>query len=159
MTQAEAVGQCGPGFVPAPEDQCNDKFWYNSIPDLAGHPLSDAWRINKTWMRGSQLQKFYTAIVLTNRDKTQWTAPEADCNHGVCHLHPNGHHPPSGRKKRYVEIMQLHCCDDVKRARSETERVFVQVQVALLYAKDNGGDWDEQRIAELAVRAVNGALR
>lgn len=63
------------------------------------------------------------------------------------------------KKKRYVEIMKLHCCDDVKRARSETERVFVQVQVALLYAKDNGGDWDEQRIAELAVRAVNGELR
>lgn len=159
MSSGEALEQHKPDFVPAPEDQCDTKRWYNNIVDLYGHPVGGARRITKTWMRGDRLQKFYTAILLEEQDKTEWSAPEADCNHGVCHLHPNGHHPPSGVKKRYVEIMQLHCCDDVRKARSKTELVFALVQVDLLQAKENGGDWDEQRIAELAINAVGNALR
>ncbi|MCT6836863.1 MAG: hypothetical protein M3036_04325 [Bifidobacteriales bacterium] len=157
MLQGDALVQHEPDFVPAPEDQCDTKRWYNDIDDLYGNPMKDARRITKTWKRGPHLQKFYTAILLKKQGKDEWSAPEADCNHGVCHLHPNGHHPPSGVKKRYVEIMQLHCCDDVRKARSKTERVFALVELDLLQARENGGDWDEQRIAEFAVRAVDKA--
>lgn len=148
-----------PNFVPAPEDQCNTKRWYNNVVELDGHPVEGARRITMTWMRGDRLQKFYTAILLENQDRTEWSAPEVDCNHGVCHLHPNGHHPPSGVKRRYVEIMQLHCCDDVRKARLKTQLVFVPIQLRLSQARGNGGDWDEQRIAELAIDAVDEALR
>lgn len=141
-------------FAPAPSDQCEDKKWHNEVRDIYGHPIDDVWRIHATWKRGGVLQRFYTGFELTGRNQGKWSAPEIDCTHGLCHVHPNGHHPPSGNQERLIELMPLHSEKDVIDARNVADAVMTVVSVSLSSAKDDGGEWDEQRITELSVSAA-----
>lgn len=113
--------------------------------DIDGHPVSGARRIHVTWMRGGRLQKFYVAIELDS--PVHWCASEIDCNHGICHVHPNGHHPPSGEQRRSVEIMRLHHERDVLRARGASNEVIMSTIMDIC---GNGGEWSEGTIAEYA---------
>jgi len=155
MTRREAHERHESGFNPAPEDQCETKRWYSKVNDVYGHPLN-ALRIYKTWKCGPVLQKFYTGVSLLSDDDVEsgWSAAEVDCNHSVCHMHPTGHKPPSGEKRRYIEIMRLGCCEDVKKARAKTQLIFCGIEPALGFARKEGGGWDEERVAEIAVRAI-----
>lgn len=115
-------------FKPA-SDSKRDKTIYTPIKGLDGLP-TEARIIHVEWKKGSELQKFYGCIQvgydpdavgsidvpdddvdddMSDRQDGRhgWRGAEVDCTHGVCHIHPNGHYPPSGVPEPKIPIKRL----------------------------------------------------
>ena len=141
-------------FEPAPEAECNQKTWTSQVMDLYGHPVTGVRQRHSTWMRGGELQKFFQALEIEVDKDSVISAPEIDCNHSMCHVHPNGHHPPSGHQHPLIKVMDLFTVDDVRFAREISSGILESTVIDVLV---NGGEWNEQTVSEGAIRSAGGA--
>lgn len=142
--------------MPADPKECNERKWHQHLVDLDGHPISTARKQYITWKRGTKLQKFFSCIEIYLPSGEVWQAPEIDCNHGLCHIHPNGHYPPSGKKENIIEIMHLSKQEDVAQARAAADAI---IGLTALNICVSGGDWDEERIVKFAKSNTSDATR
>lgn len=141
-------------FEPAPESACHQKTWISNVMDLSGHPVANVRQRHSTWMRGGELQKFFQTLEVDLENGEVMHAPEIDCEHAMCHVHPNGHHPPSGQQLRLIKIMDLFSVDDVRLARELAGCVLENTVINVLI---NGGEWNEQSVSEGATRSAGTA--
>jgi hypothetical protein len=141
-------------FEPAPESECDQKAWFSNATDLYGHPIANVRQRHSTWKRGGELQKFFQALEVDLDREHTMHAPEIDCNHAMCHVHPNGHQPPSGEQKALIKIMDLFDVEDVRLARELASGVLENTIINVLI---NGGEWNERTVSEGATRSANEA--
>lgn len=141
-------------FVPASESECNVKTWYTSAVDLSGRPLLNVQQRYTTWMQGGNLQKFHAALEVESEFEGKFQAPEVDCNHHMCHVHPNGHHPPSGKQVPLIKVMDLFTSADVRSARGIGSCILEMTIIKLLI---NGGVWNERAVSAEATRSAHEA--
>ena len=142
-------------FEPAPEAECDHKAWFSQVEDLYGHPLENVRERHSTWMRGGELQKFFQALEIDSDGNVVLNAPEIDCNHSMCHMHPNGHHPPSGQQQQLIKLMDLFNVRDVRYARELASYILERTIIDVL---SNGrGEWNEQTVSSGATRSANQA--
>ena len=141
-------------FKSAPEQECDSRSWYSLADDLQGHPIDGVRQKYAVWMRGGVLQKFFAALEIQSERYGNFQAPEIDCDHAMCHMHPNGHHPPSGIQEPLIKIKDLHTADDVRLSRRLASLILEQT---IFYVYLNGGEWDERTISISATRSAREA--
>ena len=141
-------------FSPAPESECNQKKWVSNAVDLLGRPIENVKQRHCTWMRGGELQKFFAALEVVLDGGNVMQAPEIDCDHSMCHVHPNGHHPPSGRRCPLIKVMDLFGAEDVRLARGLATCMLEETVISVLI---DGGEWNERAVSEGAARSANEA--
>ena len=141
-------------FEPAPESECDQKAWFSNATDLYGHPIANVRQRHAIWKRGGELQKFFQALEVDLDEEHTMHAPEIDCDHAMCHVHPNGHHPPSGKQKQLIKIMDLFSVGDVRLAREIASGVL---ENTILNVLSNGGEWNERTVSAGATRSADEA--
>lgn len=144
---------------------------YSPIIGMDGLPTR-ARIIYVEWRAGQNLQSFFTCmqidyghdtsatVLLPNdedhvetvdHDTRMWQAAEIDCAHGVCHIHPNGHHPPSGKPENTIMIRRLRSVRDVRETRGYA--TLILKATGSLIVEQHGGDFSERNII-IAVHAI-----
>ncbi|WP_129904097.1 hypothetical protein [Bifidobacterium pseudolongum] len=141
-------------FSPAPEEECASKTWHTNAYDLYGMPIPNVTQRFTSWKRGGVLQKYHVALEVESSIDGTFQAPEADCNHSMLHVHPNGHHPPSGKQMPLIKIMDLFTSEDV---RVSFHVASTMLEMTVIKVLADGGEWNERAVCAGAAQGAREA--
>lgn len=165
-------------FEPAPDSE-RQRTLLSPIRGDNGLPTEGSI-VYVEWKKGPDLQKFYGCIQIgydpdsdgdieipdddeehipdsAQRNACRkWSGAEIDCTHGVCHIHPNGHYPPSGVPEPKIPIKQLHSVKDVREARGVA--TIILRKTAETIAHKHGGDFSERNVADVSRTVTQSAV-
>lgn len=141
-------------FTPAPEAECEPKTWHAKAYDLNGRPIGNVSQRFTKWTRGGVLQKYHAALKVDSPVDGTFQAPEADCNHSMSHVHPNGHYPPSGEQRPLIKIMDLFTSEDV---RDSFRVVSAILEMTVIKVLADGGEWNERAVCAGATHGAHEA--
>ncbi|WP_394904708.1 hypothetical protein [Bifidobacterium breve] len=160
-------------FTPDP-DCDRSPVRYRTVTGPDGLP-TNARTIYVDWRKSGHIHRFFQCIQVNFDEETiddsleiiedddsvpdeskgcadMWQAAEIDCSHNICHIHPNGHHPPSGLP---VDKQFIHRLDSLKDVRYACAVSSVLINtIAINAMKTCGGEWDERTITGIAEGAV-----
>lgn len=160
-----------------PVADCEEKKIPRPINGLDGLSIEGARKMYVAWKKGSELQKFYQCIqmnydndvdfeVPADDDDAEsklestgqeadcsWNGAEIDCSHSICHMHPNGHRPPSGKVEPKRLIKKLDCVEDVRESNKRASRIISSTVTRIV--REYGGDFSESNVTRAAIQALS----
>lgn len=162
-------------FKPAAD--CEEKKIPRPINGLDGLPIEGARKMYVMWKKGPDLQKFYQCIQMNcdndayfevpaddddeefksestgQEADCSWNGAEIDCSHSICHMHPNGHYPPSGNVEPKRLIKKLDRVEDVRESNRKASHIISSIVERIV--KECGGDFNEPNITRAAIQALS----
>ncbi len=161
-------------FIPAENTRCQKR--YQLVNSKDGSP-SRMRKIHVTWENDQGVQKFYDCLQLASNspsewpdinvpdenhqesatDTVYWKFAEIDCAHGMCHIHPTGHNPPSGNPANAIELLQLNSISDVRRAQRLSGRLIRTIESKIVEKHNDGGGLNEQELERIVEESVRSA--
>lgn len=160
-----------------PAADCEEKRIPRPINGLDGLPIEGARKMYVIWKKGPDIQKFYQCIQMNydndayfevpvddddmesksestdQETDCSWNGAEIDCSHSICHMHPNGHRPPSGKVEPRRLIKRLDCVEDVRESNKKASRIISSTVKRI--TEEYGGDFSEPNITRAAIQALS----